>query len=119
MARPQYAYNYKETIKLFEHLRDKGIFWSYRKDISYEELGEEILIEYVLKYADFEDIAKSLELFGIKKVKKVWEEKLKSDKRFIKTNLMIARVFFSMDIESDYFKKVKNARLEKLKLLTS
>ena len=111
--------NYKEKVKLFESLRDKGIFWSYSKDISYEEFGEKLLIEYILKYADFDDIAKSLQLFGIKKVKKIWEEKLKSDKSFIKTNLMIARVFFGMDVESDYFKQVKNARLEKLRLLAS
>jgi len=109
----------KEKVKLFEYLRNKGIFWSYSKEISYEEFGEKLLIEYILKYADFDDIAKCLELFGIKKVKSVWEEKLKSDKTFIKTNLMIARVFFKMDVESDYFKGLKNARLEKLKLLAS
>jgi hypothetical protein len=63
-------------------LRDKGLFWSYSKDV-------------------------------------VYEEKLKSDRSFIKTNLMLARVFFGMDVESDYFKGVKNARLEKLKLLAS
>ncbi len=111
--------NYKQKVKLFEFLRDKGIFWSYSKDITYEEFGEKLLIEYVLKYADFDDIEQCFELFGIKKVKNVWEEKLKSDKSFIKTNLMIARVFFSMDVESDYFKEVKNARLEKLRLLAS
>ena len=29
---------------------------------------------------------------------------------------MLARVFFGMDVEADYFKEVKNARFEKLKL---
>jgi hypothetical protein len=52
-------------------------------------------------------------------MKEVWDAKLKSDKSFIKTNLMLARVFFGMDVESDYFKEVKNARFEKLKLLAS
>jgi REP element-mobilizing transposase RayT len=111
--------NYKQKTKLFEQLRDKGIFWSYSKDVTYEELGEKLLIEYVLKYADFSDIELCMELFGKRKVKNVWEEKLKSDRSFIKTNLMIARVFFDMDVESDYFKGVKNARLEKLRLLAS
>lgn len=105
--------------ELFIKLRDKGIFWSYSKDISYEEFGEDLLIEYVLKYADFDDIALGLKLFGKRKVKKVWEQRLKSDKSFIKTNLMIARVFFGMDVESDYFKGIKNERLEKLRLLAS
>jgi putative transposase len=78
-----------------------------------------LLIEYILKYADFDDIAQCIELFGKRMVKSVWEERLVSDKPFIKTNLMIARVFFGMDVESDYFKGVKNARLEKLRLLAS
>ncbi|MGM0520233.1 MAG: transposase [Campylobacterota bacterium] len=108
---------YKQKVKLFEHLRDKGIFWSYDTDVSYEEFGEKLLIEYVLKYADFDEIELCFNLFGKRAVKRVWEEKLKSDRGFIKTNLMIARVFLGMDVESDYFKGVKNARLEKLKLL--
>lgn len=114
------TYNtYKQKVKLFERLRDKGIFWSYSTDVLYEELGEKLLVEYVLKYADFDDIKLCLELFGKRTVKIIWEEKLKSDRSFIKTNLMIARVFFGMDVESDYFKGVKNARLEKLRLLAS
>ena len=111
--------NYKQKVKLFNRLRDKGIFWSYSKDMSYEEFGEKLLIEYVLKYADFDDIKLCLKLFGKRKVKRVWEEKLKSDKSFIKINLMLARVFFGMDVEADYFKEVKNARFEKFKLLAS
>jgi len=31
----------KET--LFNKLRDKGIFWSYSKDISYQEAGDKLL----------------------------------------------------------------------------
>jgi len=111
--------NYKQKIKLFEQLRDKGIFWSYSKNMSYEECGEKLLIEYVLKYADFDDIKLCLMLFGKRKVKTIWEEKLKSDRSFIKINLMLARVFFGMDVEAEYFKEVKNARFEKLKLLAS
>lgn len=111
--------NYKEKIKLFKELRDKGIFWSYSKDMSYEECGEKLFIEYVLKYADFDDIEFCLKLFGKRKVKTIWEEKLKSDKSFIKINLMIARIFFGMDVEANYFKEVKNERFEKLRLLAS
>ncbi len=110
---------YKQKVKLFEYLRDKGLFWSYSRDISYEEFGAKLLIEYILKYADFDNIKSCVELFGKKRVKSVWEEKLKSDKAFIKTNLMIARVFFGMDVESDYFKGARNERVEKLRLLAS
>lgn len=110
---------YKQKVKLFEKLRDKGVFWSYKKDITYDEAGAKLFIEYLLKYGDFEDIVLGFELFGKRYMKEIWEEKLKSDKSFIKTNLMLARVFFGMDVESDYFKGMKNARLEKLKLLAS
>lgn len=108
--------NYKQKIKLFERLRDKGLFWSYSKDMNYEEFGEKLLVEYVLKYADFDDIELCVRLFGKKEVKSIWEEKLKNDRNFIKINLMLACVFFDMDVEADYFKEVKNARFEKLKL---
>jgi len=110
---------YKQKVKLFEKLRDKGIFWSYSKDVIYDEIGSTLLVEYLLKYGDFDDIKLGFELFGKRYIKKVWEARLKSDKSFIKTNLMLARLFFGMDVESDYFKEVKNARLEKLKLLAS
>lgn len=110
---------YKQKVQLFNRLRDKGLFWSYSKDITFEEAGEKLTIEYILKYGDFDDIVSCLKLFGKNKTKAVWNERLKGDLQFIKTNLMIARVFLGMDIESDYFKGIKNERLEKLRMLAS
>jgi transcriptional regulator with XRE-family HTH domain len=107
---------YRQKVNLFEKLRDKGIFWSYSKSVSYEDIGSGLFVEYLLKYGDFDDIKLGFELFGKRYTKQIWEEKLTSDKSFIKTNLMLARIFFGMDVESSYFKEVKNARLEKLKL---
>ena len=110
---------YRQKVALFKKLRDKGIFWSYSKDMCYEKAGERLLIEYVYKYGDFSDIGLAFKLFGKRMMKKVWEEKLVSDQRFIKLNFMIARVFLGMDVESSYFKGVKNARFEKFKMLAS
>ena len=109
--------NITKKTQLFNKLRDKGLFWSYKKDIAYDDIGEALVCEYLLKYADFDDISYGFQIFGIKTMKKIWEERIKSDKRFIRLNLMIARVFFNMDVESNYFKDIKNARFEKLKLL--
>ncbi len=51
-------------VKLFNKLRDKGIFWSYSKYICYEKAGESLTVEYLLKYGDFDDIRLGFELFG-------------------------------------------------------
>jgi hypothetical protein len=110
---------YKQKVKLFEKLRDKGIFWSFSKSITYKEMKSKLIVEYLLKYGDFDDIKLGFELFGKKKMKEVWNKTLKHDRSFIKTNLMLARVFFGMDVESSYFKEMKNERFEKLKLLAS
>ena len=110
---------YKQKIALFDKLRDRGIFWSYSNSITYDKAGEKLTIEYLLKYGDFDDIVLGFKLFGKRVMKRVWKERLESDRRFIKLNLMLARVFFGMDVEADYFKGMKNVRSEKLKLLAS
>ena len=110
---------YRQKVLLFNALRDKGIFWSYAKTIQYEEAGEELFVEYLYKYADFDDIRLAFELFGKRRMKYVWEKRLVSDKRFKKLNFMIARIFFGMDIEAKYFDKAKNERFEKFKMLAS
>jgi len=105
--------------ELFDKLKNKGIFWSYSKELTYEEAGDKLFLEYLMKYGDFDDLVVAFRLYEREYIKAVWEETLKDDKRFIKLNLMIARVFFKMDVESSYFKEVKNARLEKLKMFAS
>ena len=105
--------------ELFDKLKNKGIFWSYSKDISYEDAGDELFLEYLLKYGDFDDLIEAFKLYDKKFIKNIWEKRLKDDKRFIKLNLMLARLFFDMDVESSYFKERKNARFEKLKLFAS
>ena len=108
-----------EKALLFKQLRDRGIFWSYLGDISYEEAGDVLFLEYLLKYGDFDELKQAFKLFDKVFIYSVWEQKMRDDKRFIKLNLMLARVFFGMNVESDYFKEVKSARFEKLKMLAS
>lgn len=105
--------NYRQKVKLFDKLKHKGIFWSYSKEITYAKAGERLFVEYLLKYGDFYDIVLGFKLFGKRVMKKIWEEKVMRDQQFIKTNLMLARVFFNMNVESNYFKEMKNARFEK------
>ncbi len=107
---------YKRRNVLFNKLKDKGVFWSFSKNITCEIFDDDLFIEYTLKYGDFDDIKEILRLFGKDKVKKVWEKNMMYDKRFIKVNLLIARVFFSMDIESTYFEDEKHDRVKKFRL---
>jgi len=105
--------------KLFNKLKNKGIFWSYSKELTYKKVGDRLFLEYLLKYGDFDDLVLAFKLYSKDTIKLVWEQTLKDDKRFIKLNLMLARVFFGMDVESNYFKEVKNARFEKFKMFAS
>jgi len=105
--------------KLFNKLKNKGIFWSFSKELSFEEAGDRLFLEYLLKYGDFDDLIEVFKLYPKDFIKEVWEKSLKDDKRFIKLNLMLARLFFGMNVESSYFKDIKNARFEKLKMLAS
>jgi len=102
--------------ELFNKLKNKGIFWSYSKDLTYEEAGDELFLEYLLKYGDFDDLIEAFNLYPKDFIKSVWEKSLRDDKRFIRLNLMLARLFFGMNVESSYFKEIKNARFEKLKM---
>ncbi len=105
--------------KLFNKLKNKGIFWSYSQDLTYEKAGDRLFLEYLLKYGDFDDLIEAFKLYKKEEIKLIWEQTLKDDKRFIKLNLMLARLFFGMNVESSYFKEVKSARFEKLKMFAS
>ncbi len=109
----------KYKIALFDKLKNRGIFWSYAKSITFTDLGDNIFCENVLKYGDFEDLKILFLIYHESYIKKVWEDKLVSDDRFRKFNLFLARVFLGMDVESEYFTGCKNVRFEKFRLLAS
>ena len=61
---------YKQKISLFIKLKEKGIFWSYSKDVKYDITKKDLTIEYLLKYGDFDDIILGFKLFGKRAIKK-------------------------------------------------
>jgi len=61
---------YRQKVKLFNKLKDKGVFQSYSKDVEYATVGEKLTIENLLKYGDFNDIALGFKLFGKRPMKK-------------------------------------------------
>lgn len=108
-----------EKRKLFERLKAKGIFWSYSDQASFWEIDSETIIEHLLKYADNDDTVELFKLYGKRAIFRVWEKVLKNDLRFKKLNLFLARVFFGMDIEADYFMGGMSEREKKLRLLSN
>ncbi len=104
---------------LFEKLKNKGVFYSYHKDITLKGINDKLFVEHLFKYGDFDDIKQAFKIYKIDFLKFVWIERLSDDKRFIKLNLMLARVFFDLDIESYHLKRRENARTTKLKMFAS
>jgi len=84
-------------------------YWNIKKE---SDIDEVTMIEHTLKYGDFDDIIELCKRIDKDKIKEVWLKTMAWDKRFLKVNLMIARVFFDMDIESDYLMRLKSGRFE-------
>jgi len=84
-----------------------NIFWN-----SQSEVDKVTLIEHTLKYGDFDDISKLFKKYSKKEIKNIWYKTMAGDKRFIKTNLLLARIFFDMDIEKEYFESLNNERFK-------
>jgi len=86
-----------------------NIFWDIDK---HSTIDEATLIEHTLKYGDFGDIVNLFKNFDKEKIKEIWLKNMTEDNRFLKVNLMIARIFFDMDIESDYLEGLNNVRFK-------
>ncbi len=110
---------YYDKQELFSLTKQKGLFWSYDNKLEYSQTLDTILIETILKYGDFADLKKLFSLYGKRVVKKIWKEKLIGDTRFSKLNYFLARVFFGMNVEADFFKGGISDREKKLRMLAS
>jgi len=86
-----------------------NIFWNLDDNSVVDNIT---LIEHTFKYGDFDDIVKIFKTFDKNEIKKIWLKTMASDKRFIKINLMLARVFFDMDVEKDYFEEIDSGRFK-------
>lgn len=108
-----------DKATLFNNVKDRGLFYSYNRDITLNEVGNEVFIEHILKYADFDEIVSLFKLYDKDLVYSVWKKVLMHDERFIKLNLFLARLFFDMDVEKSFFNGEISERRKKLQLLAS
>lgn len=110
---------FEQRVQLFEKIKEHGLLWSYSKDSTLESIGEQTFIEHVLKYADFSELKNLMTIYPLETVLNVWNLEMKNDLRFKKLNLFLARIFFNMDVEADYFNGGTSERENKLRLLAT
>ena len=87
----------------------KNIFWNMENS---SKKDDKTIIEHTIKYGDFDDIVKLFKKYNKNYIKTIWLENIANDKRFLKLNVMMARIFFDMNVESDYFEGLKNGRFK-------
>ncbi len=109
---------FENKSQFFEHLKSQGIFWCYDKNISLEQVHDDIIIEHTLKYADFFEIADLFKFYDKDKILRVWSDTMKDDERFEKINVLIARVFLDLDFEKGDYDS-KPLRRRKIEMLAS
>lgn len=95
-------------MHLFRKLKEENCFWSY--DVSkMDEISDEALIEHVLLYLDINDIDLLFPLFGYKKVKRVWLDRVAPQgEMFRQYNILYAWYYFGVKRPEAYVKSIPN-----------
>jgi putative transposase len=104
---------------LFNKVREKGLLWSYDDSVEYSPARDTLLIETVLQYGDFPDLQELFTLYRKQDIQAIWKSSMVHDLRFKKCNYFLARNFFGMDIEADFFRGGKSEREKKFRILAS
>ena len=97
--------------QLFRKLKKENCFWSY--DVSkMMSISDESLIEHVLLYLDIEDIN---QLFGYKKVKRVWLDRVAPQgEMFRPYNILYAWYYFGAKRPEAYVKSIETRHINRI-----
>lgn len=99
----------KEDVRkqLFRKLKKENCLWSY--DISkMHVISDEALIEHVLLYLDIKDINLLFPLFGYKKVKRIWLDRVAHQGAMFRTfNILYAWYYFGAKRPEAYVKSIE------------
>ena len=100
--------------QLFRKLKEENCFWSY--DVSkMKSISDEALIEHVMLYLDIEDINKLFALFGYKKVKRVWLDRVAPQgEMFRQFNILYAWYYFGAKRPEAYVKSIETRHINRL-----
>lgn len=106
----------EENVKsyLLSRLKEGNHFWSY--DLSkMDNISDEALIEHVLLYLDIDDIDRLFPLFGYKKVKRVWLDRVAPQGEMFRTfNILYAWYYFGAKRPEAYVKSLETRYINKL-----
>ena len=93
--------------QLFRKLKKENCLWSY--DVSkMHDISDEALIEHVLLYLDIEDIDLLFPLFGYKKVKRVWLDRVAPQGAMFRNfNILYAWYYFGAKRPEAYVKSIE------------
>lgn len=100
-------------IELVNRLIAEHCFWSY-KDVSVNNISDEMLIEKTLIYLDMDEINKLFSIFSFKKIKKVWIDNMIPQQEYLYTlNRFLAWYFFKVKSPDAYLKAMVTRHINK------
>ena len=107
-----------EMIKgqLIIELQKENAFWSYQpSSISPDNLSDELLIAYTLRFLDLPEIELLYEIFSPKKIKSAWKKLLLPEGDYLYTlNRFLAWYYFGVKKPYAYLKSLQTRHLNKL-----
>ena len=96
---------------LWRQLEQAGCLWSYAKNAN--SINDNLLIEKALLYLEFEDLHRLCELYPMKRIQRVWREKMVSQgDYYCIINWLLAVMFFDIKEPEKYLKRYGKTRLE-------
>ena len=99
---------------LFRKLKAENCLWSY--DLSkMKSISDDALIEHVMMYLDIDDIDKLFPLFGYKKVKRVWLDRVAPQGAMYRwMNVLYAWYYFGAKRPEAYVKSIETRHMNRL-----
>ena len=100
--------------QLFRKLKRENCLWSY--DVSkMHSISDEALIEHVMLYLDIDDINQLFDLFGYKKVKRVWLERVAPQGAMFRNyNILYAWYYFGAKRPEAYVKSIETRHMNRI-----
>lgn len=104
---------------LIRRLKKANAFWSYNQD-AIKDVPDHILVESVMLYLDIEDIDKLFSLFGYKKVKRVWLDRVAPQGEMFRCfNILYAWYYFGAKRPEAYVKSIETRHINRLMVAIS